>query len=46
VQLGVEAGQSLDQNLKLENSSNQLRQIQRLEERYKEGGKGVQVDKA
>jgi tetratricopeptide (TPR) repeat protein len=45
-QSGAEAPQTLDQNLKMENFSNQLRQIQRLEERYKEGGKGVQVDKA
>ncbi|WP_145266692.1 tetratricopeptide repeat protein [Tautonia plasticadhaerens] len=38
--------QSLEQNLRELNRANQLRQIDRLERRYQEGGKGVQVDKA
>ena len=38
--------QSLEQNLRELNRANQLRQIERLERRYQEGGKGVQVDKA
>ena len=37
---------SLEQNLRLLNDANQLRQIERLQQRYQEGGKGVQVDKA
>ena len=36
----------LEENLRLQNSENQLRQIERLDRRYQEGGKGVQVDKA
>ena len=37
---------SLELNLRLQNSANQLRQIERLDRRYQDGGKGVQVDKA
>jgi hypothetical protein len=38
---------SLEENLRLQNRSNQLRQMERLEQRFQEGGgKGVQVDKA
>jgi tetratricopeptide (TPR) repeat protein len=38
--------QSLDQNLRLENSANQMRQLERLQDRFKDAGKGVQVEKA
>ncbi|RUL89070.1 tetratricopeptide repeat protein [Tautonia sociabilis] len=37
---------SLEENLRLQNSANQLRQIERLQQRYQDTGKGVQVDKA
>ena len=42
------AGETLEQNLKTMNTSNQIRQIERLQQRYgNEGQKpGVQVDKA
>ena len=40
------ASQALDANLQILNQSNQTRQIERLQERYKDVGKGVQVDKA
>lgn len=40
------ASQSLEDNLKMMNSGNQLRQMERLQYRYNQGGKGVEVQNA